>query len=328
MKQILGIDISKKHVDVACHQEGKMKVIRFESNQAKTAKEILKTFQVKPKQISIVMEATGNYHKHLAYAFHHLGTEVSVINPLCIKRFSQMKLARAKTDVYDAKIITEYGFSHTLRLWNPPSDKQVQLKQIVKALEDLQGIKTQIHNRLDALKGDPIQTKSILKMWEKQKKELEKSIKGLKEEMVALAKEINAQNFKLIQSIPGLGPSVASALMGEFGSFEDFVSAKQVVASVGLNPSPYQSGSSVKGRGGISKRGHGYLRALLYMASLTAKSSNPLCKALYERLVAKGKSKRVALVAVAHKLLRQAFGVVKHQQAFQVQFVENLQIST
>jgi len=100
-------------------------------------------------------------------------------------------------------------------------------------------------------------------------------------------------------------------ILGFFGKFEDFENSKQVVSYIGINPSPYQSGTSVKGSGKISKKGNKFLRTKLYMSSLSAAKSNPSCSRLRERLKEKGKSNKQIRIAVANKLVRQIFAVLK-----------------
>jgi len=84
----------------------------------------------------------------------------------------------------------------------------------------------------------------------------------------------------------------------------------------GLSPKEYSSGSSIRGRVRICKQGGALLRHTLYMCALNAKETNMGCKALFERLVAKGKNKKLAVIAVANKLLKQVFGVVKNECLF------------
>ena len=95
-------------------------------------------------------------------------------------------------------------------------------------------------------------------------------------------------------------------------NFRDFTSSKQVTSYVGLAPVERSSGSSVRGRSYISKRGEPMLRHHLFMCSFTACQNNVQCRDLYERIVAKGKSKKLALIAVCNKLIKQAYGVCKN----------------
>ncbi|HEY9841274.1 MAG TPA: IS110 family transposase, partial [Candidatus Obscuribacterales bacterium] len=197
------------------------------------------------------------------------------------------------------------------------------LRQVVKALEDLQVLRTEITNRQEATAPLPVKSAVCQQAHQSLLETLDQQLATLEAEMVRLAQLAAGEAFKLLKSIKGIGKVTASALIALCGSFEDFETASQVVAFAGLNPSPYQSGTSVRGRGGISKRGHATLRRVLYMGALTAMRFNPPCKALYQRLVAKGKSKKLARVAVAHKLLRIAFGVVKGGCPFDPDYAKN-----
>ena len=162
----------------------------------------------------------------------------------------------------------------------------------------------------------------LLDIWQQELSNLKTQIKAVHKEMLKIAEEHEPKILSLLQSIPGIGPLTASAFIGQFGHFESFSNASAVVAYVGLNPSPYQSGTSRYSQKGISKQGHAYLRRLLYMGAWSARECNAPCKQLYIRLVSKHGSKKKALVAVAHKLIRQAFGVVKNGVAFEPDFAE------
>jgi transposase len=106
--------------------------------------------------------------------------------------------------------------------------------------------------------------------------------------------------------------------------FQRFESAKELCSYAGLTPIIRQSGSSVNGRPRISKMGNAKLRNLLFMCSFNACKYNRACKALYDRIVAKGKSKKLALIAVCNKLLKQAFAVVKNGLPYDDQYKSTL----
>jgi transposase len=124
---------------------------------------------------------------------------------------------------------------------------------------------------------------------------------------------------KLLESIPGVGPVIATLMLSVIGS-RDFASAKNCSAFLGLNPVQYESGSSVCKRPRLSKRGDATVRAKLYMAAIVATQYNPDIKRQYERLLKKGKSKMSALGAAMRKLVQICFGVLKHQCEYQPQF--------
>ena len=120
-----------------------------------------------------------------------------------------------------------------------------------------------------------------------------------------------AKEIKLLSSIPGIGKKTAGMLLLFAGGFRNMNNYRQLIAKAGLSPREYTSGSSIRGKVRITKMGGSLIRSKLFMCSFSAKQSNAACKALYERLVAKGKNGKVALIAVCNKLLKQAFAIVK-----------------
>ena len=135
-----------------------------------------------------------------------------------------------------------------------------------------------------------------------------------------------SKKYELLLSIPGVGLKVSAMIIAVFNGFENFTNAKQACSFAGIAPAPYESGTSVKGRGSISKRGNPFVRQILYMAALSATQHNALIKQQYTRLVKNGKSKMVAMIAAANKLLRQAFGVLKSGKPFNEDFMKTCNI--
>jgi transposase len=140
---------------------------------------------------------------------------------------------------------------------------------------------------------------------------LKKEIKILENNIEELIKENNMQMYSNIRSIPGVGKKTALLLIASTNGFKSFDSHRQLSAFFGLAPTERTSGTSIKGRSRISKAGNPKIRNYLFLCSFTASQCNPQCNALYERLVAKGKSKKLALIAVTNKLLKQAFSIAK-----------------
>ena len=134
----------------------------------------------------------------------------------------------------------------------------------------------------------------------------------------------HAALMQSLTSIPGMGKKTATMLIVVSDGFKKFASAKQLSAYVGLSPRIYQSGSSVKGRARICKMGMSRVRTLLYLCSWSAKRYNNACRELYERLVTKGKSKRLALIAVANKLLKQAFAIATTNTFYNDHYKKNI----
>jgi transposase len=141
-------------------------------------------------------------------------------------------------------------------------------------------------------------------------------IKKLESSLEKLLKQEAPEVLTNISSIPGIGKKTAMLFMVTTNNFRDFTSAQQVISYIGLAPVERSSGSSIRGRSYISKKGDPMLRHHLFMCSFTACQNNPQCKALYERIAAKGKSKKLALIAVCNKLVKQAYGVCKNELVY------------
>ena len=135
------------------------------------------------------------------------------------------------------------------------------------------------------------------------------------------------KNKELLTSIPGIGEDTAHWLLSVIQTQKRFDSARQLVAFIGLNPTVFDSGTSVHKGGPISKRGSSTIRAKLYFPSMSAIQCNVIIKPFYQKLLAKGKCKKVALIAAMRKLLHIAYGVIKHQEKFDKNFNVKLQIA-
>ncbi|MDF7815378.1 transposase [Hymenobacter sp. YC55] len=131
----------------------------------------------------------------------------------------------------------------------------------------------------------------------------------------------------LLCSIPGIGRKTAGILLLFAGGFHRFDNYRQLIALAGLSPREHSSGPSIRGKVRITKMGGGLIRGKFFMCSFAAKKRNKACQALYDRLVAKGKNKKLALIAVCNKLLKQAFAIVKLGQPYQADFSSKLALN-
>ncbi|NRA13096.1 MAG: IS110 family transposase [Crocinitomicaceae bacterium] len=156
----------------------------------------------------------------------------------------------------------------------------------------------------------------IIQSLKLQLKRVKVEIKKLETDLENLLKEHSPEVMTNIRSIPGIGKKTAMLMMVTTNNFRYFTSAKQVTSYVGLAPVERSSGTSIRGRSYISKKGDPMLRHHLFMCSFTACQNNPECRALYERIVAKGKSKKLALIAVCNNLIKQAYGVCKNDLVY------------
>ena len=258
-----------------------------------------------------VMEATGYYHYQLAYYLQEQGVKVSVENPLSVKRFIQMKLSKIKTDKSDSKLICEYAKQVELKLWKGNSKHQLECLQMIRLLSTYRKQSTMLKNKIHGETVLGIPSKSVVRSLKRILKELQKDMKTIEDKLLFLVKEVHQKLLTDLKSIPGIGPKTSLMLVVLTDGFDRFTSGSELCSYAGLTPLIRQSGSSVKGRPRISKIGNQKLRNLLFMCSFNACKYNHACKAIYDRIVAKGKSKKLALIAVCNKLLKQAFAIAK-----------------
>jgi transposase len=127
--------------------------------------------------------------------------------------------------------------------------------------------------------------------------------------MEEAARKSHEQEFELIESIPGIGAQSAARILTATGGISKFATPSALVSFLGLDPGVKESGTSVKGKGAITKQGNAHARAALYNCSVPAARFNAPCRALYDRLAAKRKPARKRFVAVAAKLARTIWGV-------------------
>ncbi len=236
-----------------------------------------------------VMEATGVYHLQLATFLYESGVKVSVVNPLRIKRFSQMKLRKNKTDKADAEMIALFGYNQKPALWSPSADYIIESRDLFELKEIYIKHRTALKNRLHAVLSKGKHAKLSKSKLGQSIKHLDKQIGCLERELLRLLSFHERDLFSRLQSIPGMGEKTSMFMILLTDGFKHFENAKQLSSFIGMAPVHRQSGSSVRGRSRISKQGNPKMRNLLFMCSFNACKYNKPCKELYERIVAKGK---------------------------------------
>ncbi len=149
-------------------------------------------------------------------------------------------------------------------------------------------------------------------MYKRNLKNLQKEILLLEKKLESIVKQEDADSLSRLESIPGMGRKTAVMLLISTDYMKRFDSASQLCSYTGTIPVIRQSGTSIKGKARIRKMGSRKLRNLLFMCSFNAMKYNKACQALFDRIVAKGKSKKLALIAVCNKLSKQAFAIIKN----------------
>ncbi len=271
-----------------------------------------------PATTLLVMEATGAYWQGLATALHTAGGLVSVVSPASVRAFAHARLRRAKTDAIDAAVIADFGHRMTPDRWTPPPAEVEAMRLLLRQRDDLVALRTQTRNRQHALAQLPvlpaavqIPLREVLRVVEEQIVALDAAIKQQAAASVTLATEITR-----LTTITGVGVLTAAVVLTETRPLRGSATPAEVVAFAGLDPAPKRSGTSVRGAEHISKTGNARVRQAVYMAAVTAARCNPVFQPFYTRLLARGKGKKVALVAVARKLLVLMVTLLMHERDF------------
>ena len=316
-KETFGVDISKDVFDVHGSLSGHNQYKNDEYGFKKFLKEL-------PKDVLVVMEATGYYHYRLTQFLYKNDVVVSVVNPLSVKRFIQMKLAKVKTDKSDAKAICDYALINEAPIYNALTDIQSECLQLFRLLDVYIKHRTATKNKMHGEEALGTPSKFVYRSLRRNKKHLNSEIKLIETKILSLVKEDHQQQLSLLTSVPGIGQKTALFLIIVTDGFSKFETASQLRSYVGITPTIRESGSSVRVRARISKVGNKKLRNLLFLCSFNACKYNKACREIYERLVNKGKSKKLALIAVANKLINQCFAIAKSGRPYDETYVSVL----
>ena len=317
----IGIDISKSTFTVAYPKE-KGYTIREFKNTPMGVRSFMKTISQDEHQC--IMEATGNYGVLLLYMLDKEGYKVSLINPLKTHNFAKAELFVTKTDAEDAKLLSQYGKEKQPPVYKMPSETIMLLKQKRTILRQLKKQHTALSNMQKSLEVLPVQDQASRQALKKSVIFLEKQIAKLEGDMTNITKKEFNRQLGLLTSIRGINNTLASALITATGGFTYFQTAKQFSRYLGLCPTIIQSGLSVNVKGHINRNGDSYMRSQLFVVSMPAIRFNKACAELYTRLRTNGKSGKLALIAVANKLIRQAFAVIKSGKPYVDGFVSTL----
>ncbi|NIR25937.1 MAG: IS110 family transposase [Phycisphaerae bacterium] len=302
-KCTVGIDVSKQHLDVAV--TGQKQTVRLPNDT--------QGFQTLVAQLpqacaQIVLEATGGYEQPLCdYVLAHITVPVARVNPRSVRHFAQGLGYLAKTDALDARVIAEYGAYTQPRPLKRVSSAERELDDLRRRRQQVVAMLSQEKQRRDRASAT-IQTRiqAHIDFLEKERQALDKQL----EQRLADDPEWAEKNA-LLSSIPGIGQVTILTLLTTLPELGK-VSSKAIAALAGVAPLNRDSGQ-YRGRRS-TWGGRRVLRSILYMATLTATRCNACIRAYYQRLVAAGKTKKVAIVACMRKLLVIMNSMIKLQQ--------------
>lgn len=317
MTGFVGIDVSAKELTVAyLRPDTKAQLSTFEQSPSGHRK--LVKYLKKRRVEAIVLEATGIYYLDAAIALHEAGLPVSVINPRSAHHFAKAILETSKTDRIDAGMLAEYARRMDLKAWQPPRRSWLAVRDIGRRINQLTAARTAAKNRQHALEAkaftDPVVLADVVEEIEALERRIERlSQVGL--ERIRDDAKLSTMFDRLI-STTGVAQASALALLSEMCLLDPTLKSAQVCRYAGLDVRLCESGSSVQGQSVLSKAGNAYLRGALYMPTLSLVRHDPIARAHYEQLVARGKKKMQALCAVQRKLLTGLWACIRNQEMF------------
>lgn len=318
----VGVDIAARSFTAAWGPADKpsSRPLRFEQSPAgySDLQAALAAYAGTPAQTLVVMEATSTYWIQLAVALHEANYHVSVVNPKQAHDFAGALLQHAKTDPLDAKMLAQLGAKLNPPRWTPPPTIYHELQQRLAWRDSLVTLRTQVKNQHHALLHEQVVIPAVSSGQSQLIATLNSQIATVERELaeVIAGDDSWAASIVRLQSIPGVGLITAAWLVVATANFTACPTVEAATAFAGLAPHPWQSGSSVRGRPHVGHSGHAWLRQALYMAAVSSLRSNRVLRVFYERLRAAGKAAKVALCAVARKLLHLAWTLVTKQRSF------------
>jgi transposase len=308
----LGIDIAKAKFDVALTVGSKFRTKTFPNTLKGYAQLDEWLHQHGAGPVQACMEATHLYWEPLALHLGDAGHHVAVVNPALAKAHARSLGLRSKTDLLDAKMLTDFARTKQPPAWQPPSEAMQRLRALVQRRQALLEMHGQEHNRQERGREAVRESVETHLAWLAQEiARIEHAIKRAMDD----DDDLRGQR-ELLDSVPGLGEHTVSTLLAYGVGDSRFQQARQFVAFAGLNPRQHESGSSVRARPRLSKIGHAALRRALYMPAMVTLHRTAWGKRFRERLAANGKAPKLIIGAMMRKLAQVAFGVLRSGKPF------------
>ena len=272
--------------------------------------------------IRYVMEATGVYHESLAYYLSDQGREVSIVLPNKMSNYARTLETKTVTDKTASEAIAMFGLEKKTDIWEPPKGIYRTIRQLTRERSQLMEDRTVVKNQIHAEEAGAFPNKMSLQRARKRLALLEKQEAEIMKELDTLVKtdEEMRRIVLLVCSIPGIGLLTAATILGETNGFDLIKNKRQLTSYAGLDVREKQSGTSVKGKPSISKKGNRFLRKAMHLPALSALQRDERFKAVFARLVSRHGIKMKAVVAIQRKLLELSYTVYKTQKPYDKEY--------
>ena len=314
-----GIEVSAKELVVRLRRQAELEPWRNFTNTPAGHKILLRHLRRAGRGVRVCLEASGLYGLDLALALSaQPGIEVMVANPRAVRHFATALMQRSKNDQLDAGVLEQFAARMPFQPWTRPAPAALALHALARRLGELVEMQTAEKNRQHAAQlSQAIPAairRDLVRSLRAQQRAIERLTRAARK-LIAQTPDL-AERFALLDSVPGIAATSAVQLLAELAVLAPDLEARQWVAYAGLDPREYASGTSVHKKVRISKAGNKHLRHALYMPALVAVQHDPHLRAFYLRLLARGKFKMQALVAVMRKLLHAFHGMFKTHQPY------------
>jgi transposase len=337
IKQVLGIDVAQKEL-VTClgrmYEDLELELYGYKtfSNTAKGFESLVQWVKKLTQQgvvIRYVMEATGVYHESLAYFLKNQGMEVSIVLPNKISNYARSLTIKTVTDKTASEAIAQFGLERNLDSWEKPTPIYKKIKQLTREREQLIAERTMVKNQLHAEQSEAEPNKTSIGRINKRIAFLNKQEKEVSAEIATLIKSDKKISgvVELLCSLPGVGLLTAGIVVSETNGFDLIRNKRQLTSYAGLDVKEKQSGTSVKGKPKISKKGNRFLRKALHLPALCAIRHDERFKAIFARLVSKHGIKMKAAVAVQRKLLEMMYTLYKTNKKYDKDYLKDKEMS-
>jgi len=330
LKQVTGIDVAQHELVVCLGRLNEDLSTQLYGHKVfpNTSKGFVSLVQWVEKSGMVgrfVMEATGVYHESLAYFLAEKGYPVSIVLPNKISNYFRTLAVKTITDKTAAEAITQFGLERNLDNWEPPKGIYKKLRQLTRERDQVVETRTVAKNQLHAEISEAYPNKTSLERTKKLIAFLDKQEKEITQELQQLLRDDPEMKKLLVIlcSLPGIGLLTAVTVLAETNGFDLIRNKRQLTSYAGLDVREKQSGTSVKGKPKISKKGNRHLRKAMHMPALAAIRHDERFKAVFARLVSKHGIKMKAAVAVQRKLLELMFTLYKNKTMYDKNYFIN-----
>lgn len=334
LKQVVGIDVSQNELVVSIGRfkddlSNELYGHKVFENTQKGFNELIKW--VTPKMVSeisinYVMEATGVYHEALAYYLTDTDQLVSILKPNKVSNYQKTLELKTVTDKTSSQTIAMFGLEKKLDLWKKPKKSYRDVRQLTRERGQLIDERTALKNQLHAEQSEAFPSKKSIERMQIRINLLTDQEQEIMQDIREIVKQDNGMNdaIKLICTVPGIGLLTAATILSETNGFDLITNKRQLTSYAGLDVIEKQSGTSVKGKPRISKKGNKHLRKAMHLPALAAIRNDERFKAIFARLVQKHGIKMKAAVAIQRKILEMAYTIFKTQKPYDKEYLKQL----